>query len=148
MSPASGDPHSALPHKDLASVYTEPCPAAGRDRRISRICGRTDDMLIVNGANVFPSQIEQVIANVPEVGTNYQIYLCKETRLTGWTVRVEIYSKLFHGEIVELEALKRKIRDELKASIMINAKVAFHEPWQLPAFELKAKRVVDERVQI
>ena len=134
--------------RDLTTVVSAPCPCGRTHRRISRITGRTDDMLIINGVNVFPSQIEGVIMKIPEVGNNYQIHLAREGALDRLTVKVEIYSKLFAGELAELEKLKSKIRDMLKASIIINAAVELHEPGSLPAFELKAKRVVDTREKL
>ncbi|MBF0484624.1 MAG: phenylacetate--CoA ligase [Candidatus Omnitrophica bacterium] len=134
--------------RDLAAVIPGKCPCGRTHRRISRITGRTDDMLIINGANVFPSQIEQVLMNVPEVGTNYMILVSKTGALDKLTIQVEIYSKLFHGDLSELEVLKHKIKDELRASIMINPTVELHEPGSLPAFEMKAKRVIDSRIKI
>lgn len=134
--------------RDLTTILPEPCPCGRTHRRISRITGRTDDMLIINGVNVFPSQIEQVIMQIPEVGNNYQICLARDGALDRLTVKVEIYSKLFVGDLSELEKLKSKIRDMLKASIIINAAIELHEPGSLPAFELKAKRVVDLREKL
>jgi len=134
--------------RDLTTIIADPCPCGRTHRRISRIMGRTDDMMIINGANVFPSQIEQVIMKIPEVGNNYQICLTRDGALDRLTVKVEIYSKLFAGDLSELEKLKAKIRDALKASIIINVAVELHEPGSLPAFELKAKRVVDLREKL
>ncbi|EFK97867.1 Phenylacetate--CoA ligase [sediment metagenome] len=134
--------------RDLALIYKDSCPCERTHRRLSRITGRTDDMLIVNGVNVFPSQIEQVIMEIPEVGNNYMINLSKQGAMDKLTVKVEIYSKLFHGDISELEHLKAKIKDNLRASIIINPNVELHEPGSLPVFELKAKRVEDERPKL
>ena len=134
--------------RDRASVYTDSCRCGRTHRRISRITGRTDDMLIVNGANVFPSQIEQVIMQIPEVGTNYQVCLAKAGALDKMIVQVEIYSKVFHGDVSELENLKRKIKEELRANIVIDPDVELHEPGSLPVYEMKSKRVVDMRPKI
>lgn len=134
--------------KDLAYILEGKCPCGRTHKRLSRIMGRTDDMLIVNGVNIFPSQIEQVVMDIPEVGTNYQIYLYKQGALDKMVVRVEIYSKLFHGEMSELKNLKARIREQIKSSVLINAEIELHEPGALPAFELKAKRVVDERPKL
>jgi phenylacetate-CoA ligase len=105
-------------------------------------------MLIVNGVNVFPSQIEEVIMKIPEVGNNYQVYLEKEGSLDKLIVKVEIYSKLFSGDAYELDKLKGKIKDELRASIIIHPFVELHEPGSLPVFEGKAQRVVDNRTKL
>jgi len=134
--------------RDLAFVHPEPCPCGRTHRRLSRIQGRTDDMLIINGVNVFPSQIEEVIMSIPEVGTNYMIHLTRAGALDKLTVKVEIYSKMFTGDLNALGALKNKIRDRLRASITINPHIELHEPGALPAFEGKAKRVVDQREKL
>ncbi len=134
--------------RDLTSVVPGACPCGRTHRRITRITGRSDDMLIINGANVFPSQIEEVIMRVPEVGNNYQICLKKEGALDKLIVRVEIYSKLFAGELAELERLRSSIAEQLRATIIISPTVELHEPGSLPAFELKAKRVEDLREKL
>ncbi len=134
--------------RDLAYVYKGECECGRTHRRISRITGRTDDMLIINGANVFPSQIEEVIMKYPEVGTNYQIYLTNKGALDKLTVKVEIYSKLFKGEISELDNLKKRIADHIKSAIIVNPAIELHEPGSLPVSEGKAKRVIDERSKL
>ena len=134
--------------RDLAFVYKGLCKCRRTHRRLSRITGRTDDMLIINGVNVFPSQIEEVIMRIPEVGNNYQVQLEKEGALDKLIVKVEIYSKMFKGDLKEIDALKEKIKSELKASIIINPVMELHEPGSLPVFEGKAKRVVDLRAKI
>lgn len=131
--------------RDLAFLHPQGCDCGRTHRRLSRILGRTDDMLIINGVNVFPSQIEEKIMKIPEVATNYLIHVDKKGALDRLTVKVEIYPKLFLGEVSKLESLKRRIVDELKASITISPGVELHEPGSLPVSEGKAKRVVDER---
>jgi phenylacetate-CoA ligase len=134
--------------RDVATVLKGRCPCGRTHRRISRITGRTDDMLIVNGVNVYPSQIEAVIMKVPEVGNNYQIHLAKDGALDEIVVKVEIYSKMFKGDLGQLDKLRDRIKDDLRASIIINPTVELHEPGSLPVFEGKAKRVVDNRTKI
>lgn len=134
--------------RDLAFIHTSPCPCGRTHRRMSRILGRTDDMLIINGVNVFPSQIEEALMSVPEVGNNYMIHLSTHEGLDRLTVKVELYQKLFTGDLSQLDALKEKIKDKLRASITINARIELHEPGALPVFEGKAKRVVDEREKL
>jgi phenylacetate-CoA ligase len=134
--------------RDLAFIHTEPCPCGRTHRRMSRILGRTDDMLIINGVNVFPSQIEEVLMSIPEVGTNYMIHLSSHEGLDRLIVKVELYQKLFTGDLSQLDSLKSKIKDKLRASITINAHIELHEPGFLPAFEGKGKRVVDERQKL
>ncbi|MCX5707515.1 MAG: phenylacetate--CoA ligase [Candidatus Omnitrophica bacterium] len=134
--------------RDIAAIHKGLCGCKRTHRRISRILGRTDDMLIINGVNVYPSQIEEVIMRIPQVGTNYQIYLEKEGTLDKLVVKVEIYSKMFSGNLAEIDALKSRIVEELRASIIIHPAVELHEPGSLPVFEGKAKRVVDNRVKL
>lgn len=134
--------------RDLSSVYKGDCECGRTHRRIQRITGRTDDMLIINGANVFPSQIEEIIMKYPEVGTNYLIHLTKKGALDKLTIKVEIYSKLFKGDINELDRLKKKIADDIRSAIFVNPVIELHEPGSLPVSEGKAKRVIDERTKI
>ena len=134
--------------RDLAFIHKGQCKCGRTHRRLSRITGRTDDMLIVNGVNMFPSQIEEVIMRIPDVGNNYQVYLQKDGALDKLIIKVEIYSKMFKGDLAEIDSLKEKIKDELRASILIHPIVELHEPGALPVFEGKAKRVIDERPKI
>ena len=131
--------------RDRAMVIPGACPCGRTHRRLSRITGRTDDMLIINGVNVFPSQIEEVIMHVPEVGTNYQIHVDKDGALDRLTVKVELDARSFHDDIRELDHLRKRIRDDIKGSIVITPAVELHEPGSLPVFEGKARRVVDLR---
>ncbi len=134
--------------RDLAFIYKGNCKCKRSHRRISRITGRSDDMLIVNGVNVFPSQIEEIIMKIPEVGNNYLVRLEKEGALDKLIVKVEIYSKMFKGDLKELDKLKEKIIAELRSSIIIHPIVELHEPGSLSVSEGKAKRVEDLRPKI
>lgn len=134
--------------RDLAVIYPQGCKCGRTHRKISRIKGRTDDMLIINGVNVFPSQIEEVLMANPDIGSNYQIYVEKDGYLDKLTVKVEIKPDVFHGDIKELEILKERIRGDLKASIVVNPIVELMEPGSLPPWEGKAKRVVDNRERL
>jgi phenylacetate-CoA ligase len=131
--------------RDLAYLHTDPCPCGRTHRRLSRIMGRTDDMLIINGINLFPSQIEEVVMRIPEVATNYIIQVEKRGDLDHLTVKVEIYPKLFLGDPSQLEALKGRITEELRSAIILHPTVELHEPNALPVSEGKAKRVIDLR---
>ncbi len=132
--------------RDLARLYERTDCSCGRNfRRLSRIIGRTDDMLIVRGVNVFPSQIEHELMRIPEVGTNYQILLDRVENLDRMTVRVEITGRTFHGEVGELRLLKKKIEHALKEEILITTEIELMEPGALPPSQGKAKRVIDNR---
>jgi phenylacetate-CoA ligase len=130
---------------DLTSFYTEPCACGRTHRRIHRIFGRSDDMLIINGVNVFPSQIEEVVMAMPEVGNNYLIEVNKEAEMDRVTVKVEVTEGIFSDDARPMNALREKIRRQLQASITVNAKVELCESGWLPVSEGKAKRVIDNR---
>lgn len=131
--------------RDLTKIIDEPCPCGRTHRRIARIKGRTDDMLIINGVNVFPSQIEEVIMALPEAGTNYLIVVEKQGALDKITVKTEVGRNILTDDTRDLYALKQKIKDLLRASISISPHVELHEPGQLPVSQGKAVRVVDQR---
>ena len=131
--------------KDLTRIIPGPCPCGRTHRRIDRIKGRTDDMMIVSGVNVFPSQIETVLMNIPEVGNNYQIVLERVEYNDSMTVKVEVQKEFFGGNLGQLEALRRRIVEELKSDILITPRVDLVEPDSLPKSEGKAKRVIDNR---
>lgn len=130
---------------DLSSVIPGPCACGRTHRRIARIMGRTDDMLIINGVNVFPSQVEEVLMRMPELGTNWLIAVEKEGSLDRLTVKAEVQPSMFADDSRKLNALKDLVRKRLAASITINPHVELHEPGSLPISEGKAKRVVDTR---
>jgi len=131
--------------RDLTSFYTEPCPCGRTHRKLKRITGRSDDMLIINGVNVFPSQIEEVIMGMKEVGNNYLIVVEKDGALDRLTIKTEVNSETFNDDSRLLNALKEKIRDTLQTSISIRARVELHESGSLPISEGKAVRVQDTR---
>ncbi|MFP4384041.1 MAG: phenylacetate--CoA ligase family protein [Spirochaetia bacterium] len=131
--------------RDLSAVYPEVCQCGRIHRRIQRIKGRTDDMLIINGVNVFPSQIEDVIMKMREIGTNYQIVVEKAGSLDRITVKTEVGPAVFSDDTRDLNKLRNRIRENLKASIAIAPFVELHEPGVLPVSEGKAVRVVDNR---
>ncbi|MDR1250924.1 MAG: phenylacetate--CoA ligase [Treponema sp.] len=131
--------------RDLTGFYTEPCPCGRTHRRLRRITGRSDDMLIINGVNVFPSQIEEVIMGIKEVGNNYLIVVEKNGVLDRLTVKTEVRPDIFMDDARPLNALKERIRETLQASISISPKVELHEGGSLPVSEGKAVRVQDNR---
>jgi phenylacetate-CoA ligase len=131
--------------RDLTTVIPGLCECGRTHRRIGRITGRTDDMLIINGVNVFPSQVETVLMAIPEVGTTYQIVIEKKGALDQMRVDVEMSGAAFSGDWPALKRMQERIAQDLKTSILVNPVVKLHEPGVLPASEGKAKRVVDNR---
>ncbi len=131
--------------RDLTSIIPGKCACGRTSRRINRIIGRTDDMLIINGVNVFPSQIEEIIMKMTEVGTNYRIIVKKEGVLDKLIVQTEVGSTIFSDDARDMNALKNRIAENLRASITINPVIELHEPGMLPVQQGKAIRVVDKR---
>lgn len=132
--------------KDIVSITYEKCPYCGRTLpRISRVKGRTDDMLIIRGVNVFPSQIESVLLDIEETEPHYQLIVRREGSLDTLEVQVEINEKFFSDEIRKLEALETRIKQEIENVLSISVRVKLVEPKTLSRSEGKAKRVIDER---
>ena len=131
--------------RDLTRFIPEPCPCGRTHRRLERMTGRSDDMLIINGVNVFPSQIEEVIMKMPEIGNNYLIRVQKQGSLDKLTVKVEVTASLFSDDSRDLEHIRRRIQSDLQAVVFIRPAVELHEPGTLPVSQGKAVRVLDER---
>ncbi len=130
---------------DIATVYPDMCKCGRTHRRISRIKGRSDDMLIINGVNLYPMQIEEVLMSIPEVGNNYLIEIDKDGYLDRINVKVEVRPEIFKGDIKDLEGLKHRIIEELKTNVLVKPHVTLVEPNSLPKSEGKAVRVIDKR---
>lgn len=131
--------------RDLSHLVSGHCPCGRSHRRLARLTGRSDDMLIINGVNVFPSQIEDVLMKTPEVGTNYLIQIDKRGSLDRLAVKTEIYAKLFTGDPRALDDLRERIAEQLRTAILVKPAVELHEPGSLPVSEGKARRVIDLR---
>ena len=130
---------------DITVMETEKCGCGRTHPRILRILGRSDDMLIVRGINVFPSQIEHVLMQIPEVGDNFQILLTREGALDEITIRVEVKDEFFTGEIEDLKKLQQKIQKALQKELMLRTNVELVEKGRIERSTGKAKRVVDLR---
>ena len=130
---------------DLTRIIPEPCECGRTHKRIERIKGRTDDMMILKGVNIFPIQIEKKLMEIPGVGTNFQIILEREGFNDNMIVRVEVQKEFFSGNLKQLENLRQKIVEELKSDILITPRVELVEPGSLPKSEGKAERVIDNR---
>jgi len=130
---------------DITIMETEKCNCGRTHPRILRILGRSDDMLIVRGVNVFPSQIEHVLMQIPEVGEHYMIILERKEELDEMTVQVELSDKVKIDKPADILNLTRKVEDRLRVVLGISAKVELVNPGTLQRFEGKAKRVIDKR---
>ncbi len=131
--------------RDLGRVLTGNCPCGRTHRRLDRIKGRSDDMLIVRGVNLYPSQVEDVLMTFPEVGSTYQIHLTRRGTMDELTVKVELAEAMFAGDVKNLSALKKRMIAALAGDIIVKPKIEFLEPGSLPRSAGKAVRVVDER---
>ncbi len=134
---------------DITYIYDNEKCACGRTHpRIHRILGRTDDMIIVRGVNVFPSQIEHVLMQIPEVGDNFQVLITREGALDEITVKVEVKDEVFKGEVQDLKNLQEKVKKELYTHLGLRTNVELVEKGTLERFKLKAKRVIDLRKEL
>jgi len=131
--------------KDLTRIIPGACPCGRTHRRIERIKGRTDDMLILKGVNIFPIQIEKKLMGIQGVGNNFQIILERKGFNDDMTVKVEVQREYFTGDLKQLEVLRKMIVNELKSELLITPRVDLVEPESLPQTEGKAKRVIDNR---
>ncbi len=131
--------------KDLTTLDYSPCACGRTNVRMSKLRGRTDDMLIIRGVNVFPSQIEGVLLEIPEVGGQYEIYVTRENHLDKLEVRVEVDSSELLTDYKNLKKLEAEIKHKLKTVLQVDAAVKLVEPLTLKRFEGKSKRVHDLR---
>jgi phenylacetate-CoA ligase len=129
---------------DVTMLMEDGC-LCRRGKKIARITGRSDDMLVIRGINVFPSQIEHVLLGIPEVGNQFMVYIDRINHLDEMTVDVEINREHFSGELSDLARLQRKVVKELRDALELRTTVKLVEPDSLPRFEGKAKRVIDRR---
>ena len=130
---------------DITSIIKEPCKCGRTHARMESIVGRADDMLIVNGVNVYPSQVEHVIANSEGVTLNYQIIASKKGHLDKLEIMVEISDEVMRDNIGELENIKKRIQEDLLNNLYINAAVKLVEPSTIERSMGKAVRVIDKR---
>lgn len=134
--------------KDLTSISYEKCQCGRTHARISRFKGRSDDMLIIRGVNVFPSQVEAALLEVTETSPHYLLIVDRVNNLDTLEVQVEVEERFFSDEIKELEKLTQKIRNVLQAALGLSVKVTLVEPKTIQRSEGKAKRVIDKRVLV
>ncbi len=130
--------------RDISVVDVEPCECGRTHPRMLRVLGRSDDMLIIRGVNVFPSQVEHVLMRIPGIGDHYQIIVDRDI-LDVLRVKVEVTPEVFSDKLAELEALRRRVEEELAAVLNVGAKVELVEPGTIPRTPGKAQRVVDLR---
>lgn len=132
--------------RDRVALEHAACPCGRTFVRMQRVRGRTDDMLIVRGINVFPSQIEQVLLTRPGLTSNYQIIVDRQRdQLDELEVWVEVNDTLYHQGNATIDALQGAVSEDLRQSLGLRARVLLVEPHHLPRSEGKVKRVIDRR---
>jgi phenylacetate-CoA ligase len=131
---------------DLASMRYDQCPHCGRTSpRMSKVKGRTDDMLIIRGVNVFPSQIETILLEIEEAKPHYLLIVDRVGSLDQLEIQVEVDEQIFSDEIKRLEALEKKIQKEIESTLGLVVKVKLVEPRTIERSMGKAVRVIDKR---
>ncbi|MEG2457080.1 MAG: phenylacetate--CoA ligase, partial [Clostridia bacterium] len=131
--------------KDITRLIDEPCKCGRTLVRMDRIKGRSDDMLKIRGVNVFPSQIESVLMELPEIGNQYHIWVKRDGHMDVLEVDVEVADASIIEDYKNLQALIQKVKHNLKVVLQIDAVVRLVEPMTLKRFEGKAQRVTDLR---
>lgn len=131
--------------RDITSITYEPCVCGRTHARISRLSGRSDDMLIIRGVNVFPSQIESILVTIEGVEPHYLLIVDRKENLDTLQVQVEVDERIFSDEIKVLQVLARRIEKEIKDMLGVTCSVKLVEPKTIQRSEGKAKRVIDNR---
>ncbi len=133
--------------RDICSLITEPCKCGRTHIKMHKPQGRSDDMLIIRGVNVFPSQIEEVLLKVAgsEITPNYQIIVDRVNNTDTFEINVEMNEDLFTDEVKEIESIEKRITAQLRSTLGLGAKVRLVNPKSIERFEGKAKRVIDRR---
>ncbi len=131
--------------RDITVLYPEPCRCGRTLIRMGRVRGRSDDMLIIRGVNVFPSQIESVIMENEGIEPHYQLVVEREGRMDTLTVMVEVNEKVFSDEVKALQNMERNLENHIKEILAVSARVKLVEPKSIQRSEGKAVRVIDKR---
>ncbi len=131
--------------RDISVLYPEPCKCGRTHVRMERVSGRSDDMLIIRGVNVFPSQIESVLMNIEGVEPHYLLFVDRQGNLDTLDLQVEVNEKVFSDEVKNLQSLGRRIEKEIKDLLGVSVGVKLVEPKTIQRSEGKAQRVIDKR---
>ena len=130
---------------DLTRLFYGPCTCGRTTVRMEKVTGRADDMMIIRGVNVFPTQIESVLLQYGEVEPHYMIYVDRINNLDRMEIKIEMTSAFFSDSIKEIEKIERRLNNDVQSALGISAKITLVEPRSLPRSEGKAKRVIDSR---
>ena len=140
-----GSPLIRYRTRDLTTLITEPCRCGRTHARISRFAGRSDDMLIIRGVNVFPQQIEELLMKASGLTPNYMIVVDRQGSLDTMEVQVEVNDQLFHDQISKLQILEKSLQKQIKDIFGVTTKVRLMEPHSIERSIGKATRVIDKR---
>ncbi len=140
-----GQPMLRYRTHDICTLHDEPCPCGRSTVRMGRITGRTDDMLIIRGVNVFPSQIETVLVGISGVAPHYVLVVDRVNSSDTLEVRVEMTEDMFSDTVSQIELLRQLITEQIKSVVGVHAKISLVPPRSIPRSEGKAKRVIDNR---
>ena len=132
--------------KDLCTLMEGECPCGRTSVRMSRIVGRSDDMLIIRGINVFPSQVESVILEMKEFEPQYMLIVDRVNNLDTLQVQVEVRRDYFSDDIGSMLAMKKKLADKIKSVLSIAADIRLMEPGSIERAQGKGKHVIDKRI--
>jgi phenylacetate-CoA ligase len=130
---------------DITAIIPEPCVCGRTLRRIRRISHRSDDMMIIRGVNVFPSQIEAALLKVEQTLPHYQILLTRKEGLDQIEVQVEVTEEMFRDRVSALEQLQKKLTHAIEHVVGLRIQVRLVEPKTIERSQGKAKRVIDQR---
>ncbi len=131
--------------RDLTRILPGPCPCGRTHRRLDRISGRSDDMFIIKGCNVFPMQVEGILMKLPEVGDDYRIILKTIDDQDEMIVEVEVKKEWFRGDLTLLDRLQKHITHLIRDEVLVRPLIRLVEPGSIPKAEGKAVRVFDQR---
>ena len=141
----TGQPMIRYRTRDICTLDNQSCPCGRTTIRMGRLTGRTDDMLIIRGVNVFPGQIESVLAGVSEVAPHYLLVADREASVDKLEVRVELTEDMFSDTVGQIQSISNTIASQIKSVVGIQADVKIVPPRSLPRSEGKTKRVLDNR---
>lgn len=131
--------------RDLSVLMNEPCACGRTTRRMKKVMGRSDDMLIIRGVNVFPTQIETILMEMGEVAPVYMLIVDRVNNMDTLEVQIEVSEQLFSDSVKHIEELVHRIEERIRTRLGVGAKVTLVEPGSIPRSEGKAKRITDKR---
>ena len=131
--------------RDIASLNNDPCPCGRTGVKLNKITGRSDDMLIIRGVNVFPSQIESVLLTNKDIEPHYHINVDRVNNLDTMEIVVELSPNVSIDEVAHVEEIRKKLASDMALALSVSAKITLVSPGTVARSEGKAKRITDRR---